>query len=88
MMETKASDQVLRRLEKKGFVKSSMGGATSERGGRRKRFFTLNQAGRQALDEIMTVRSDLYSRIPKLMVISYHTLKASRINPVESLRAE
>ena len=61
-----AIHSVLRRLEKKGYVKSFMGGATAERGGRRKRFFTLTHAGRGVLDEIMSVRSGLYSRLPKL----------------------
>lgn len=39
-------------LEEKGFVNSQLGGATSERGGRRKRLFTLTPAGRRALKDI------------------------------------
>ena len=35
----------LYRLEDKGYVKSRLGGATSERGGRRKRLFTITSAG-------------------------------------------
>jgi PadR family transcriptional regulator PadR len=35
----------LYRLEDKGFVKSKMGGATNVRGGRRKRIFTVTNAG-------------------------------------------
>ncbi|MEJ0030850.1 MAG: PadR family transcriptional regulator [Bacteroidota bacterium] len=35
----------LYRLEDKGYVKSSMGGATNSRGGRRKRFFQVTNAG-------------------------------------------
>ena len=66
MLDVTAVHSVLRRLEKKGYVISSMGGATAERGGRRKRFFTLSQAGRHILDEVMDVRSNLYSKLPKL----------------------
>ncbi len=66
VLDVTAVHSVLRRLEKKGLVKSEMGGATSERGGRRKRFFSLTQAGRAVLDEIMMVRSNMYQRLPKL----------------------
>lgn len=58
-----AIHSVLRRLEAKGLVISSMGGATEERGGRRKRFFTLTVAGRKALDENMMVRMGLYKKL-------------------------
>ena len=57
---------VLQRLEKKGLVKSSMGGATNERGGRRKRYFTLTQAGKVALDQSMAMRMQLYNSIPEI----------------------
>lgn len=63
VLDVTAIHAVLRRLEVKGYVSSSMGGATSERGGRRKRFFVLTQAGRLTLDEIMNVRTALYSKI-------------------------
>ncbi|WP_421765071.1 PadR family transcriptional regulator [Ekhidna sp.] len=65
-MDVTAVHSVLRRLEKKGYVSSEMGGATSERGGRRKRFFTLTQAGRRVLDETMELRLSLYNKMPKL----------------------
>lgn len=61
-----AIHSVLRRLEKKGFVKSSMGGATNERGGRRKRFFTMTTSGKAILDEMMSVKIEFYNKIPKL----------------------
>ncbi|REE01775.1 PadR family transcriptional regulator [Marinoscillum furvescens] len=61
-----AIHSVLRRLEKKGFVVSEMRGATAERGGRRKRYFTLTPAGRAVLDDSMAVRTALYHRLPKL----------------------
>jgi PadR family transcriptional regulator, regulatory protein PadR len=58
-----AIHSVLRRLEAKGFVTSSMGGATADRGGRRKRFFTLTVAGRKVIDETMLVRMGLYKKL-------------------------
>ena len=65
-MDVTAIHSVLRRLEKKGFVSSEMGGASKERGGRRKRFFALTKAGRSVLDETMELRTALYQKLPKL----------------------
>lgn len=65
-MDVTAVHSVLRRLEKKGFVASEMGGATAERGGRRKRYFSLTVAGRKVLDDTMDLRMDLYTKLPKL----------------------
>ncbi len=65
-MDVTAVHSVLRRLEKKGFVTSEMGGATQDRGGRRKRFFSLTQAGRKVLDETMELRLSLYNKLPRL----------------------
>ncbi len=61
-----AIHSALRRLEEKGFVKSKMGGATNERGGRRKRFFVLTSYGKKALDEAQSLRMKLYDRIPNV----------------------
>lgn len=44
----------LERMEQKGFIKSALGEATSERGGRAKRFFTVNPSGRQMLTRSLT----------------------------------
>lgn len=65
-MDVTAIHSVLRRLEKKEFVASEMGGATAERGGRRKRYFKLTLAGRKVLDETMNLRVSLYAKLPKL----------------------
>lgn len=65
-MDVTAIHSVLRRLEKKGFVSSKMGGASNERGGRRKRFFSLTKAGRSVLDQSMELRYSLYQKLPKL----------------------
>ncbi|MEO1051812.1 MAG: helix-turn-helix transcriptional regulator [Bacteroidota bacterium] len=59
-----AIHSALRRLEEKRFVSSEMGGATKERGGRRKRIFILTMPGKKALDEAMSVRMQLYKQIP------------------------
>ncbi len=69
-MDVTAIHSVLRRLEKKGFVTSEMGGATNERGGRRKRFFSLTQAGRRVIEDTMELRLTLYNKLPKLAFVS------------------
>ena len=55
---------VLTRLEKKGMVSSQMGGATDERGGRRKRLFEVTTYGRQTIQEVKTSRLKLWQQIP------------------------
>ncbi|GAA4410583.1 hypothetical protein GCM10023187_35340 [Nibrella viscosa] len=54
----------LQRLEEKGYLSSRMGGATAERGGRRKRYFTVTAAGRKALFEVKQVREELWRALP------------------------
>lgn len=49
----------LDRLERKGFISSWQGEATPERGGRAKRYFRVEGAGIQALNETRTVRQRL-----------------------------
>jgi len=63
---TGAVHAALQRLEKKGFVKSKMGEATPERGGRRKRIFTVTVAGSSMLHKVREVRESLWSRIVPL----------------------
>ena len=60
---TGAVHAALQRLEKKGFVSSEMGEATPERGGRRKRLFTVTVAGSRMLHEVRDVRNNLWGRI-------------------------
>ena len=57
---------VLKRLEEKGLVTSEMSDPTNERGGRRKRIFSLTAAGRKALAEANELRNQLYNQIPKV----------------------
>ncbi len=60
-----AVHSALDRLEQKGYLKSYMGGATTERGGRRKRLFSVTAAGARALSDVREVRNSLYDQIPK-----------------------
>lgn len=57
---------VLSRLEEKGLVSSRMGDPSNERGGRRKRIFTLTAAGKRALEEANAMRTQLYNQIPRV----------------------
>ena len=58
----------LYRMEEKGLVKSSVGGATDKRGGRRKRFFTITALGKSILRESRECRNTLWNMIPKLII--------------------
>jgi DNA-binding PadR family transcriptional regulator len=60
-----AMHSALERLEQKGFLQSRYGEATAERGGRRKRFFTVTGAGEKALRESRQLRNGLWDLIPK-----------------------
>lgn len=59
----------LYRLEDKGLVKSSMGGSTNARGGRRKRIFTVTNAGLAMLRAMKEARMDLWKLIPQLKIV-------------------
>jgi len=56
----------LKRMETKGFVESRFGGITGERGGRRKRFYSITAFGKRALDQQYAIRTELYEQIPKI----------------------
>lgn len=60
----------LDRLEKKGYLQSYMGGATAERGGRRKRYFKVTNLGVQVLEINRKVRNALYDQIPEILLQS------------------
>src|SRR5688572_6093132 len=59
----------LYRLEDKGYVKSSMGGATNARGGRRKRLFQVTNAGLAMLRSMKEARMDLWKLVPQLKMV-------------------
>jgi DNA-binding PadR family transcriptional regulator len=54
----------LDRLERKGLVRSTVGPATAERGGRRKRVFRVSAAGSAALRAMQRIRSQLGAPVP------------------------
>lgn len=56
----------LYRLEDKGFLSSKMEGATTERGGRRKRYFKATRSGEEALAKLKSLRQNMYQLIPVL----------------------
>lgn len=56
----------LYRLEDKGLIKSSYGGSTNERGGRRKRLYTVTHAGIAMLRNLKESRMELWKLIPQL----------------------
>src|SRR5688500_15296629 len=56
----------LYRLEDKGYIKSKLGGGTKERGGRRKRIFTITSAGLSMLRAMKETRLELWKMVPQL----------------------
>ena len=56
----------LYRLERKGYVQSELGGATQQRGGRRKRLFTITGTGLSSLAAARDVRAHLWERVHRL----------------------
>jgi len=55
-----ALHSTISRLEDKGFLKSYLGGATAERGGRKKRFFELTEDAKDALHAMKSLRDELW----------------------------
>jgi DNA-binding PadR family transcriptional regulator len=60
---------ILYRLEDKGYVKSTVGGATNERGGRRKRIYSITNAGLAVLREMKETRTQIWKLVPQLKMI-------------------
>ena len=61
-----ASHVTLYRLERKGYIKSRVGGATKTRGGRRKRIYTITNAGLSVLRAMKEDRVKLWKLVPQL----------------------
>ena len=61
-----AVHMALKRMEEKGFVASSYGGITNERGGRRKKYYAITAIGKSVLDKQYALRTSIYQRIPKI----------------------
>ncbi|MEQ8474468.1 MAG: helix-turn-helix transcriptional regulator [Marinoscillum sp.] len=58
---------VLNRLEEKGMISSELGEPTKERGGRRKRFFSVSNAGKKSLLKTREQRNQLWDSIPDIV---------------------
>lgn len=58
----------LQRLEEKGLISSKMGGATAERGGRRKRYFRITALGSRTLRELKELREKLWKVLPTKVI--------------------
>jgi PadR family transcriptional regulator PadR len=54
----------LDRLERKGYVKSYLGDKTPERGGRRKRFYSVSKQGLKALAQIRKIDRAMWEDMP------------------------
>ncbi len=59
---------VLKRLETKGLLKSHESAPTNERGGRKKRIYTITNSGYQLISELRSQREDLWSLVPKMSI--------------------
>lgn len=59
-----AVHSTLSRIEDKGFVTSEMGASTAERGGRRKRIYTITAAGQRALETSRALKLSLWDQFP------------------------
>ena len=60
-----AVQTVLKRMEGKGWVKSQFGEATKERGGKRKRYYTITAKGKKIVAENREIRNSLWDAILK-----------------------
>lgn len=53
------------RLEEKGFLTSSFGEVTKERGGKRKKLYRVSVSGQEALKRSMEMRMKLWTQVPQ-----------------------
>ena len=60
----------LYRLEDKGFLTSEFGGATSKRGGKKKRYFQVTNSGFETLQDAKDLRTNYWDSIPQLTFAS------------------
>ncbi len=59
---------VLKRLENKGLLRSHDSAPTAERGGRKKRIYTITNSGYALITELREQREDLWSMIPNMSI--------------------
>jgi PadR family transcriptional regulator, regulatory protein PadR len=65
-----ALQTALKRLEDKGYVKSTEGESTEERAGRPRKYFQITALGKKAIEYSKSTRESLYSDIPKIVLKS------------------
>lgn len=63
VVTTGAVHAAMQRLEQKGYLRSVWGEATAERGGRRKRMYSVTALGGRILEESRAVRNRFWERI-------------------------
>ncbi|MFT6053474.1 MAG: DNA-binding PadR family transcriptional regulator [Roseivirga sp.] len=59
-----AVHSTLNRLTEKGFLESAMGESTAERGGRRKRIYTITASGQRTLQQSRDFKVSLWNQYP------------------------
>ena len=63
-----AAHSTLDRLTNKGFLTSEMGKSTPERGGRRKRIYTITASGQRALSVSRDLKVSLWNQYPDFAI--------------------
>jgi PadR family transcriptional regulator PadR len=58
----------LGRLEEKGFLESSEGETTPERGGRRKRYYKVTKTGVKAMQQVKDMRDSMWKSVPDIVL--------------------
>jgi len=61
---------ILYRLEDKGYIKSIVGGATNERGGRRKRIYSITNSGLAVLRFMKEKRTEIWNLVPQMKIVT------------------
>jgi PadR family transcriptional regulator PadR len=54
----------LQRLEEKSWVNTRVGGITEKQGGRRKQYYDITKEGVLALDNVRSMRNELFDKLP------------------------
>ena len=67
-----AVHSTLNRIAEKGFLESEMKGATAERGGRRKRIYTITASGQRALEISRDLKLSLWDQYPAFAAGKLH----------------
>lgn len=66
-----AVHSTLTRLDEKGFLTSEMGASSAERGGRRKRIYTITASGANALKTSRDFKLSLWKQYPAFSKLTY-----------------